>query len=149
MRNGCRRSPRPISIKSVLFYTVLLVLLPGTLSPPDQNELYSVELAVGRAASHHISRHYRFGGSRFRPRSDHGDRSSKKKPAEPRCSLRHLSDHRHVFLMAPRIVPEQLMGCPESGRKDRINLNSFFERTQGHFLSPCSRHGSLCTKQPR
>ena len=83
------------------------------------------------------------------PSSDHGDRSSKKKPAEPRCSLRHLSDHRGIFLMAPRIVPEQLMGCPESGRKDRINLNIFFERTQGHFLSPCLRHGSLCTKQPR
>jgi hypothetical protein len=41
------------------------------------------------------------------------------------------------------------MGCPEFGREDRANLNIFFERTQGHFLSPCSRHGSLCTKQPR
>jgi hypothetical protein len=46
------------------------------------------------------------------PSSDHGDRPSKKKPAEPRCSPRHLSDHCGIFLMGPRIVPEQLMGCP-------------------------------------
>ena len=51
--------------------------------------------------------------------------------------------------MAPRIVPEQLMGCPMFLRKHRVNLNFSTERTQGHFLSPWSRHGSLCTKPPR
>ena len=28
--------------------------------------------------------------------------------------------------MGPRIVPEQLVGCSESGRKDRINLNILY-----------------------
>ena len=51
--------------------------------------------------------------------------------------------------MGPRIVPEQLMGCPMFLRKHRINLKIYIEIAQGHFLSPCSRHGSLCTKPPR
>jgi hypothetical protein len=52
-------------------------------------------------------------------------------------------------LMGPRIVLGNLMGCPEFLREDRINLKIFIERAQGHFLSPCSRRGALCTKQAR
>jgi hypothetical protein len=129
----------------------LLCHTPGTLYTASQKGVYSPRSSPlgGRLRTISADTAVRIGHVEV-PSSDHGDRSSKKRPAEPRCSLRHLSDHREVFLMAPRVVPEaQLVGCSEPGRKDRINLNILFERTQGHFLSPCSRHGSLCTKPPR
>jgi hypothetical protein len=52
-------------------------------------------------------------------------------------------------IVAPRNLPDQIIGCSGLCSLDPISLNISTGRAQGHFLSPWSKSGAFYTKEPR
>ena len=50
--------------------------------------------------------------------------------------------------MGPRILPEQLIGCPKFRRKDDMNLKIYIQIAQGQLLSSWSKSGALQANTP-